>query len=411
MYKKLKQIGLLLLIMGINTAVIGQDYIPDGWYQFRGPNRDGISPEKITKTDWNGNDLELVWKKELGSGFSELVVSDGFIYTMISEKIDSVTGSEFIVALDEKTGNELWRTKVDSIYIDADGWGDGPRSTPIIDETNIYGLSAYGKLTALSRKDGKFLWQVDFIKFFGSTTPRWGYASSPVMVDNKIIMEVGGTENRTFMAFNKADGSILWNDGAGGASHDSPLKATINGQEQLIFVNGRTLYSYSPDGDTLWTFKMPFRSITAMPILIDDNKIFVSGVRTPGFFIAEINNNKATQLLTGNSMKNDFNSCVYHDGYLYGYHIAAVRCISVETGEVKWSKRGFGKGSLILVDGKLMVLSDKGKLAIVEANPEAYMEVASVQAITGKSWTAPSFKDGKVYVRNLTEMACYKIKK
>lgn len=393
------------MIFGNITVGLGQSK-PNGWFQFRGPQRDGISTEKIVKDQWTGNDLEIIWKKDIGSAFSELVVSDGIIYTMTSEKTDSIHGFEYIIAFDENTGNELWKSKVDSIYIDVDGWGDGPRSTPIIDDKNIYSFSGHGKLSANLKSNGKLLWQVDFIKEFGSGTPRWGFASSPLLVGDILIMEVGGIESRAFMGFNKSNGSINWSNGNGAASHDSPLKVTINGQEQIIFVNGRSLYSYLPSGDTLWTYAMPFGGITAMPVLIDKNKIFVSGVRTPGFFIAEIKNNKATEVLSASSMKNDFSSCVYHDGYIYGYHVAAVRCISAETGEVKWSKRGFGKGSLMLADDKLVILSDKGKLAIVETSPEAYKELANIQALDGKSWTAPSFVNGKIYIRNLTGFAC-----
>lgn len=410
MYKKLNLIGLILLLVTSTLMGFGQNIANEEWNQFRGPDRNGISTDNITNSDWNGNNLELIWKQEIGSGFSELLISKGIIYTMISEKTDSLQGYEYIAAFNERDGKELWRTKVDSIYIDEDGWGDGPRSTPIIDSENIYSLSGHGKLSANSKKDGKLIWQVDFVVDFGSTTPRWGFASSPIIVDNKLIMEVGGTESRAFMAFNKSDGSIIWSDGAGNASHDSPLKVTIGGQEQILFANGSKLYSYSSDGDTLWTYNMPFRGATAMPVLIQDNKIFVSAVRNPGFFIVQISNNKVTELLTGSSMKNDYSSCVYHNGYIYGYHVAAVRCISAETGEVKWTKRGFGKGSLMLVDDKLVVLSDKGKLVIVDANPELYSELATVQALEGKSWTAPSFLKGKIYVRNLTGFACYKIK-
>ncbi|NJO91354.1 MAG: hypothetical protein HC831_22125 [Chloroflexia bacterium] len=106
-------------------------------------------------------------------------------------------------------------------------------------------------------------------------------------------------------------------------------------------------------------------------------------------------------------MKNDFSSSVYHDGYFYGFDIAALVCVSAKTGEKKWTKRGFGKGSLILVDDKLIVLSDKGTLIQVKATPDAYTEQGQMQAIEGKSWTAPSYSNGKIYLRNLTEMACF----
>lgn len=93
------------------------------WEQFRGENRSGISTEKLTATNWTENQPELIWKKEIGSAFSELIISDGVVYTMISELIDSITGSEYVVAYDELSGDEIWRSKVDSIYFDEDGWG------------------------------------------------------------------------------------------------------------------------------------------------------------------------------------------------------------------------------------------------------------------------------------------------
>jgi len=130
-----------------------------------------------------------------------------------------------------------------------------------------------------------------------------------------------------------------------------------------------------------------------------------------GSFIIEVNDNKVQEVLTTRSMMNNFNSSCYHDGYLYGITKAKLVCISAETGEQKWSERGFGSGSLIIVDGKLLVLSDQGLLTLAEAKPEAYVALGSVQAIEGKSWTAPSFANGNVYVRNLSQMASYKLVK
>jgi outer membrane protein assembly factor BamB len=398
-----------ILVFAFSLSGFSQQISKD-WPQFRGQNRDGISLEIISPLDWNQSPPELIWKTEIGSAFSEIVISKDVIYTMFSEKIDSISGFEYVAAFEKSTGKEIWRSQVDSIFIDVDGWGDGPRSTPTIDEDNIYSFSGNGKLTANSRKNGKIIWQIDFIKDYGSRTPRWGYASSPLLVDGKLIMEVGGTDSGAFMAFNPANGEKIWASEKGNASHDSPLLVNIEGQEQIIFLNGRKMYSLKFDGDTLWTYKMPFRNITAMPVFIAPNKIFVSGVRNPGFFIAEIENNQPKEFLKGSSMKNDYNSCIYYKEKIYGFHVAALRCISAKTGEVVWNKRGFGKGSLIMVDGNLFVLSDKGKLVLVETETDNYVEKGSVQALNGKSWTAPSFADGKIFVRNLTEIACFKVK-
>jgi len=401
---------LLSLTIVINSlSGFTQNNQAEAWNQFRGAERNGLSTESLSEFDCSKSQPELVWRKNIGSAFSELAISEGVVYTMVSEVVDSLTGSEYLAAFSEETGDEIWKTKVDSIYFDEDGWGNGSRATPTVDEKYIFTFSGHGKLTANLKKDGSFVWQHDFVKEFGSKTPRWGFASSPLVVGDNVIMEVGGTESRAFMAFNKENGDIVWSSSDGAASHDSPLLASIEGQEQIIFANGRTLYSLLPEGDTLWTYSMPFGGATAIPVFIPPNKLFLSAVRNPGFFVVEVENNKATEVINGVSMKNDFSSCVYHDGYIYGFHVAAVRCISAETGEAKWTKRGYGKGSLILVDNKLIILSDKGKLIIADASPEAYNENCSLQAMDGKSWTAPSFYNGKVFVRNLTEMACYKL--
>ncbi len=403
-------LGVLIFLIAFQGYLgFSQEIDTNAWPQFRGQTRDGVSTGKISSTDWNQVPPNLVWKKEIGEGFSELTVLDGVVYTMTSVKLDSISGFEFVIAFDEKTGEELWRTQVDSMYYDGDGWGSGARATPAIDQENIYSFSGRGVLSANSRKDGRLIWQVDFVKTFGSTTPRWGFACSPLLLDETVLMEIGGIEKRAFGAFNKKDGTLLWSSGEGVSSHDSPLLTTIEGQEQIIFANGRTLYSYTPKGDTLWTYTMPFGGLTAIPLLVEDNKIFLSGVRTPSFCIVKIENNQASEFLTGPAMKNDFSSSCYYNGYVYGFHVAALRCISAETGEAKWTKRGLGKGSLILVDDQLLVLSDQGTLLMVDTNPEAYTEHGSVDALTGKSWTAPSFSNGRIFLRNLTEMACYQI--
>lgn len=398
----------VLYFIGMASCGFAQS-TTESWKQFRGAFGNGISSEKLIEKDWKTSQPELLWKKEIGSGFSELVIEGDLIYTMYSEKIDSLTGFEYLAAYDEKTGNKKWRVMVDSIYIEVDGWGDGPRSTPTVDDENIYCLSGLGKFSARSKKDGTLKWEHDFVKDFGSNRPRWGYSSSPKLVGDLLLIEVGGKDGKAFMAFNKSDGSVAWQQGNGIATYNTPLITEIEGQQQALFINGRKLYCYNLQGDTLWTFPMHISGSIVMPVKVGKDKVFVSHIGR-GFFIAQIKNNKAEEMLRGTSMKTDFTTSIYHDGYIYGFHVAALRCISAETGEVKWSKRGFGKGSFILVDGKLIVLSDKGKLAIANATPEAYQELGTVNAISGSiTWTAPSYTNGKVYVRNQTEMACYKL--
>ncbi|RXQ95583.1 hypothetical protein EO244_06885 [Ancylomarina salipaludis] len=393
----------LMLQSPITFAQTSED-----WTQFRGAARSGISTESIADSQMSDPAPELIWKKKIGCAFSEITTSGDKLYTMLSEKTDSLSGWEYMAAFDAQTGKEIWRNKVDSIFIDKDGFGDGPRSTPLIGENTIFSFSSYGKLTAHAKTDGKQLWQVDFMKEFGSKLPRWGFSSSPVQVDGILIMEAGGTESRAFVAFDQNTGKLLWAKGKGNASYCSPLVAEIDGQTQIIFANQKTLSSYNSKGETLWTYAMKMNAPTAMPTLVDANKIFISTVRSSGFEIVEVKNNMLSEVLQAPTMKNDYSSTIYYKGHFYGFNVAALQCISAETGEKKWTKRGFGKGSLILVGDKLLVLSDKGQLIQIKADPTAYSEQRRFQAIEGKSWTAPSFVKGKLYLRNQTEMACYK---
>lgn len=400
---------LAILFLLQTPLIVAQDQSSNDWNQFRGAARNGVATEEININQFPADGPNLLWKKKLGDGFSEITVVGDRLYTMISERKDSISGSEFIAAFDAKTGNEIWRSKVDSLFFNE--FGDGPRSTPSIDKDRIYSLSSHGKLTSCNRKDGKIDWQIDFMKDFGSKIPRWAFSSSPVIIDDNLIIEVGGTEERAFISFDKNTGDILWKSGTGIAGYSSPAIAEVDGVKNIIFANSSKLYALNTKGDTLWTNSSKFANTMAMPVVFDKSKVFLSSVRSSGFIVYDIKENKPTEVIRGSAMKNDYSSSIYYNGHIYGFHIAALQCVSLETGEKKWTKRGFGKGSLICVNDRLLVLSDKGKLIQVKATPDAYTELGSFQAVKGKSWTAPSFSNGKLYIRNLSEMACYDLTK
>lgn len=351
----------------------------------------------------------MVWKKEIGSGFSEIVVSDGKLYTMFAEKTDSLSGWEYLASYDAATGEELWRTRVDSVFIDVDNWGDGPRSTPAVGKEFVFCFSGFGKLVALSKEDGLVRWTVDFMEQFGSTLPRWGYSTSPLILGDLVLMEVGGKEERAFAAFHKDSGELSWAGGKGDAAYTSPIAAMIDGQVQIIHPNARNLYAFSDQGDTLWVHTMPIGNPMASPLFIPPDRVFVSANNGSGSFLLKVKDGQIEEVFQSSAMKNDWSSSVYLDGHIYGFNLASLQCISVADGQRKWHRRGLGKGSLILVDDKLIVLSDTGVLAMVEAAPEGFVELGSVQAIEGRSWTAPSYAGGRVYVRNHTEMACFEL--
>lgn len=378
----------------------------ESWQQFRGNYRNGSSIEVNINVEWPSAGPELVWKKPIGSSYSELVVSKGRIFTMSSEIVDSTQGSEIMIAFDAKTREEIWKTVIDSMFRDSDGWGEGPRSTPAIDDKAIYCLSSFGKLRAISVEDGKILWTVNFLKEFDNK-PGCIYTTSPILYENELIIELGGTESRGFASFDRNTGKTIWVNGEGRHSYSSPTIAEIDGGIHVIFANGSKLKSFSKTGDELWSYSMPLRRANATPLFIAPNKIFVSSGM--GCFMIKIEHNEVIELFNNKSMRNTFNTSCNYNGHIYGISGGSLKCISDTDGETKWSQKGFKFGSLICVGNKLLVLTEKGILNLVEASPEAYIEKGSIQALDGKSWTAPSFAKGTIYLRNLTEMASYKL--
>lgn len=377
------------------------------WKQFRGPDRSGVAGENLKADATDGLQASLMWKKEIGSAFSELTLEGDRMYTMESEAIDSTSGDEFCSCYHSLTGELIWKSKLDSLFFDT--FGNGPRSTPVIGRDKVYCLSSYGKISALSKADGQVIWQVDIPATFGSQLPRWAFSTSPLLIDNILVMEAGGTDSRTFIGLNAENGQLAWANGQGVASYCSPLVADIKGKKQILFANQGLLYSLDAKGDTLWTHKMSVVSPTAMPVVFEGNMVFISSLQSKGYSILEIGADGPREISSGKNMKNDYSSSLYHNGCFYGFNVAALQCISSTTGEKKWTKRGLGKGSLIRVGDVLFALSDKGKMVMVKAQGERYEELGNFQALEGKSWTAPSFANGKIYVRNLTQMACYDI--
>jgi len=325
---------------------------------------------------------------------------------------DSLNGGfEYLAAIEVATGKDLWKTRIDSLYFEVDGWGHGPRSTPATDGELIFCLSGRGTLAALSVKDGGLVWSKMLPVDFGSKQPRWGFSTSPIIEGNLLILETGGTENRGFSALDKKTGNMVWNTGTYEAYYNSPMLVVIENQPNLVYISDTMMYSFDLKGNTKWSFEMPLQSPTAMPVFIAPDRFFISSLSDTGSFMISVKNNQPKKLWTSPAMQNEWSSSIYHNGYLYGFSKAKLVCVSAETGELKWGQRGFGKGSIILAGDKLLVLSDQGVVTAVEPTPEKYIKSGSFKTMEGKSWTAPSFAEGKLFVRNLSEMSCYKLTK
>lgn len=374
------------------------------WPQFRGPHRDGISRETGLLASWPEAGPQVLWRTELGEGYSGIAASGGRLFTMFGHGKD-----EFVVCLDAAEGKELWRHRTGSKW--EDRFGNGPRSTPTLDGTTVYALGARGRLVALSVDDGKQIWARDLQKDFGAKPPRWGVATSPLVDGGRLLVDVGGREGAAIVAFDKADGSELWRSQDGSAGYSAPIAVTVGGLRQVLFFTARDIVSLSPeDGALNWklAWKTSYDVNAAAPVFVAPDRVFFSSGYDKGSVMLRlgVREGRATveELWRSREMKNKFSSSVLHGTHLYGFDEATFKCVDTRTGETVWRHRGLGHGSLIYADGHLIVLSDDGQLLLVEATAEAYREKAGFRVFNGKTWTSPALVDGRLYLRDEKEL-------
>ena len=375
------------------------------WPQWRGPNRDGVSTEVNIARDWPKDGPPVLWRQPMGIAYSAVSVVGSRLYTMMATDAD-----EFAVCLDVADGSEIWRERTGPRF-DNDR-GSGPRSTPTVHEGKVYVLSGVGVLWALEADTGDPIWSQDFVEEFASNRPGWGFSGSALIEGDLVMVEAGGKESGALAAFNKDTGDIAWTRGAGDAAYSSPVAVTYNGTRQVLFLTPGALTSVAPaDGEVLWSYDWPEGINIATPLFIPDDLIFVSASYDKGSAVVRMSTEgdgiEVEKVWASRVMRNHFNSSVLLDGYLYGFDNANLKCIEAESGDELWSHpRELGKGSLVRVGDRLIVLGEEGALALVEATPEAYRELAKVEMLTGRCWTPPTVAHGKLYLRNQDELVC-----
>ncbi len=414
----------------------------EDWPQFRGHHRDGMSPATGLLDSWPEDGPKELWRIAIGEGYSGISIAAGRIYTMYAEAPPEqepaaeepagegeeegeeaaaeaaepapeaeASKTEYAAAFDAATGKEVWRTAIGERIVTQ--FGNGPRSTPTVDGDAVYVLGAHGELAALAAADGAVRWQVDFEETFGSSRPYWGFSTSTLIEGDLLLVESLGAEGKAYAALDKASGEVRWTTGEPNpqGSYNSPMAITMGGGRQFVYVGNEVVRAVDAEGQELWSHPWPPGETHAMPIYIPPDRFFVSGAEGAGAALLQVKSEgdgfKVEEVWTNRIMRNHFSSSILHEGHIYGFDNATLKCISLETGEQQWAKRGFGKGSLIYADGHLIVLSDRGRLVQAEATPEGYVEQGRTQALDGKCWTAPTLAGGKLYVRSHSEMVSY----
>jgi len=394
-----------------------------GWPQYRGPQGNGATAEKI-QTAWPTGGPRSVWRVPTPAGFSSFTVANGKAFTLVTREIEGVK-NEMCVALEAETGRELWAAPLGFAKYDGGGdsgapgnsGGDGPRTTPAVAGNRVYVLTASLVLTALSADSGAVAWKKDLVKEHGARNISWQNAASPLL-EGQLIFVCAGGANQALLCFHQSNGGLVWKAESDKMTHATPIATTILGHRQVIFFTQSGLVSVVPGtGQVLWRYAFPFRVSTAASPVVGDDIVFCSAGYGVGAGAVRISRDgsqwKATELWRKpNELMNHWSTSVYHNGHIYGlfgfkqYQQVPLKCIELATGKEKWSEDGFGQGGTILVDDNVLALAENGDLVLVEGKTTAYTELARCKAVAGKCWNNPGVANGRIYARSTKEGVC-----
>jgi outer membrane protein assembly factor BamB len=375
------------------------------WPGFRGPDRDGIVPGARIATDWATDPPVELWRRPVGPGWSSFAVRGALLYTQEQRGDD-----EAVACYRVTSGEPVWRHRDAARFWESNA-GAGPRATPTQSGGRVYTLGATGILNALEAGDGTAVWSRNAAADTGTKVPVWGFAGSPLVVDDVVIVATAGV----LAAYDLATGDPRWFGPTGGSGYSSPHLATIDGIAQVLLQNGQGVISVTPaDGTLLWEHRLEGDGIV-QPALTSDGDVLIGagsgvGLRRiavtpgPGGWVVE-------ERWTSAGLKPYFNDFVVHEGHAFGFDGPRLACIDLADGTRRWKGGGYGNGQLILLPDQdlLLVLSERGELALVAAGPDRFTELARRAAIEGKTWNHPVLAGDVLLVRNAQEMAAFRM--
>lgn len=374
------------------------------WAHFRGPHHNGITDETDWNADWGDSGPQKRWEKSIGIGYSSLAVAEGRVYTM--GHTGKQGNKDVVFCLDAQTGRELWTHRYDC-PLEPKNYEGGPLSTPTVDAGKVYTLSKMGDLFCLDAFTGKVLWQKQLHKTMGYELPTWHFSSSAVIVDDKLVLNVGDRG----LALNKVTGDVMWMGGKQKCGYATPVPTVINGQKALVIFGKDTTYAVrARDGKTLWQFPWKtYRDVNAADPILSGNQVFVSSSYGRGCGLWKVQGDKTYKLWESKVIRALMSCLILHNEYVYGFDERTLKCIRLQDGSEQWRDKSLGKGSLIMSkDGRLIIMSGKGELVVAQAQPNQYQILARAQILpAGQCGTAPVLANGKIYARNAKgDMVC-----
>jgi outer membrane protein assembly factor BamB len=378
------------------------------WPGFRGPARDSVLRGMRIKTDWSASPPPELWRRPVGPGWSSFAVSEDLLYTQ-----EQRGDHEVVVCYRLTSGQPVWAHRDAARFWESNA-GAGPRGTPALSNGRVYTLGATGILNALDARTGAVVWSRNAASDTGAKVPGWGFASSPLVVGDLLIVATSGR----LIGYDLATGVPRWSKQTGGGSYSSPHLLALGGVPQVLLLNGAGAASFAPaDGKLLW--EHPWEGTPMLqPALAAGGDVLITtgdmmgGVGVRRLAVAPSSAGwTVTERWTSKGLKPYYNDLVVHNGHAFGFDGSILSCIDLADGKRKWKGGRYGHGQMVLLPDQdlLLVLSEEGELALVQAAPDKFTELARFKAIEGKTWNHPALAGDVLLVRNGEEMAAFRL--
>jgi len=371
------------------------------WPGFRGPHRDDIIPGVRIETDWSKSPPVEMWRRAVGPGWSSFAVHGDLLYTQEQRGSDEVVACYRV-----STGEPVWTHRDPARFWESNA-GAGPRATPTLHNGRLYTFGATGIVNALNADNGNVVWSRNAGTDASVKVPEWGFASSPLVVEDLVVVAAAGK----LAAYDIATGEPRWFGPDGRYGYSSPHLITIDGVRQIVLLSGPGATSVAADGTKLWEYALPPGARIVQPAVTADGEILVNEGEGHNLHRIAVSHGTVEERWNSNGLKPYFSDFVVHQGHAFGFDGSILACIDLKDGKRAWKGGRYGSGQLVLLADQdvLLVLSEEGGLALVSAATDQFKELAKFPAIEGKSWNHPVLLGDVLLVRNGQEMAAFRL--
>lgn len=392
------------------------------WEQWGGPSRDFKLDLELSK--WPDSGPKKLWERELGEGYSGFVVDGERVYTMVRRggENDREAGKEVVIALSAETGATVWELEYPAPIPEAvmGAFGFGPRATPLVIGDRLLAVGLTGQAHCLDRKSGKVLWKRDLLEDAGGRSRQWGYAVSPLIYRDTVIVVPGG-EDAAIEALSLSDGSLVWKSLSFESSYASPILIEVDGQEQLVSFMATHILGVDPSsGRLLWSHphENRYKDNINTPIWGEDQLLYLSSYGDMGSRVLSLrrkdDQTHVEELWFNRRIKHGHASVVRVGDTVYGtsgnyeapFFFVAV---NVKDGSLRYRKRGFDRSHCVFANGLLVLLDDQGNLSLATPTEEKIVLHCKTKILEGTCWTGPAFHGRRMFVRNRTSGAGFEL--